>query len=188
MIFHQSHERKRRCMKFAKGCVQSYAEKKKLRSQALAGSYLGHDRADLSVEVQYTGRLGECGVCDYLHIDIEVLDWNTERCDNGIDILHNGWRIDVKSSATHGATCLIWPLEKKLLLADAPIDLLVFVPIDRIYNQPDVRAWISKQDFIEWHNVAGRFGKLHPGTWFMEESELHLIKDEALPALKRKKS
>jgi len=178
---------KRRCWEFALAVVKSYKEDKKPRSKALAGSYLGHTRADLNPLVQYAGRLGECGICQHLGISVEVLDWNTERCDSGKDLQHNGWRIDCKSSPNPRATSLVWPLDKRFLLEDAPIDLLVFIPIDHRDPedaQPDFRGWISKQVFMDRHNVAGRFSKLHLGTWFMDQSELHHT--DTFPARRKK--
>lgn len=169
---------------FALDVVQSYKDNLKENSKALAFAYGDHDPADEDPLVQHAGRLAEIGMAIYLGLDpLEALDWNAKKCDRGFDINYDGLLIDVKSSPHPYAKLLIWPFTKNHIFDQSPAHVLAFVPIEQSVpkeGNPDFRGWIWKHEFKKRHKVANGTipnDKIHPGTRYMHQDDLHHVEE-----------
>lgn len=125
-------------------------------------------------KAQFVGRLGEVGLCLYLGVNVERLNWGLKP-DKHVDLHLNKLTVDVKSTNHPRAKYLIWQPDRTKKFEKHAAQAFVFarVTIPEAYQteatRVDLLGLIGKRRFLAEHQVAveGR-DKFLPGTWFMD--------------------
>lgn len=155
-----------RCWHYGEQVVADYANGLNANSRAVSCF-----DAESNVDLQALARMAECVFCINADISPDVLNWG-RHCDSGSDVHVNGLRIDVKH--TKYGRYLIWPIAKNEIFSSKKFDALALV-VGTPFENFEVAGWISKADFAGSKKVAAEGGKLFPGTWYMDRSDLRPI-------------
>ena len=114
---------------------------------------------------QYDSKLAEVAVAKYVGMDFNVFDKLAKSTADYDVLTERGMRGDVKSSNKINGDTLFWPVKKIDEYDKRWFDFLVFC---NTYRCPiiEIRGWMWKQEFREFHETAGCGDKLIAGTWF----------------------
>lgn len=116
---------------------------------------------------QYDSKLAECAVAKYLGMSPDEFDKLAKSTEDYDVLTSRGLRGDVKSSNKLNGNTLFWPVKKIPEFDPRWFDFLVFC---NTHRAPiiEIRGWVFKQEFREYHKVAGSLDKLMEGTWFWD--------------------
>ncbi len=126
-------------------------------------------------------KAGEYAVASFFGLDLKsAVSRNYGRADSGWDVrIADGKALDVKTTPQR-KKWMVWSLELNDLYWKKSFDALVSVSIDEgDWSRCWIEGWLSKQEFFDLKKIADGIndeGKLTPGTWFVEKTEMRDIR------------